>query len=204
MATVFEDFLGYLERGATEESAILHAGYAQGFFCKQELIFRLGTLEIPQKSTQQPSRWSLPTDPFDRLVYIQCWSLWLEDQMWKQIHNIPIEMYQAGLSEDKPDNETLFTRFPRDLKEYGIEKSLQKHLHEKKGEPTSLHICKVQRTSYARFALQVLLNCSVKTASKLIREGSRISVCYTMLPSSKRAIKEILLGCGIFLQETSS
>ena len=36
---VFESFLNYLDKGATEEEACYLVGYDIGFFCKEELEF---------------------------------------------------------------------------------------------------------------------------------------------------------------------
>ena len=197
---MFEIFLQYINKGATEDHALFLAGYDRGYFSKEELVFKFGILPLSGTKREDTREWRIPTDPFEKIVYVQNWNMWLEDRMWKMIHNVQVEMKRANLLKTKIIDR-LFKVFPKNIEELRIEKRLKAISDSPGGEHIPFQITKVPKSTTSVFALQCLLQCSADEIKRILRITSRPQLTCTNGSTSKcLALKSELAKCGIIIE----
>ena len=200
----FESFLGYLDRGATEEEAFFLVGYDIGFLCKEEVDFKLGHYILPGIRLPMTRTWDVPTDPFDRIVYLKVWNTWLMDRIWRWVHNVQVEMQRQGLIKETV-TDILCHVHPQNIKEIQLETRL-KELSSLKGDlEQPFVITKYKSKRITTFAIQCLLQCPEQEAQKLLQTKNKTSFIINKSSKEKsRRLKAIFSDYGITVRFSST
>ena len=133
-------------------------------------------------------QWTIPTDPFDRIVYLEVWNTWLLDRIWRWVHNVQVEMQRQGHI-DYEVTDILVQTHPQNIKELQLEKRF-KNIETQKGEHDQPFVFRKYRNKRtAIFAIQCLLNCSEQKAKQMITRNRQPS--FIMCKSSKEKFKQL-------------
>ena len=184
----FESFLEYLDKGATEEEAFFLVGHDIGFLCKEEVDFKLGDYVLPGIRLPMTRTWEIPTDSFDRIVYLKVWNTWLMDRIWRWVHNVQVEMQRKGLIKETV-TDVLCHLQPQNIKEIQLETRLR-DLASLKGDLELPFVIKKYRSKrLVTFAIQCLLQCPEKEAKRMLQ--TKIKPSFIMSKGSKEKSKKL-------------
>ncbi len=195
----FTCFLDAIKEGASQEKAWALVAYEQGLIIKEEVDAIAKYFE--GKESPFPEEYQeIPTDEFEKVVFLTAWNELVQANAWKMMHNGMV-FHIAEKEGDTGVPQNLIHHYPQTLDELALQKCVEALLADKKGEKRTLIVRFEIVNRRSIFAFQCLVGLSEAKIRQLIRSNERkLSLTIAHAGNGKfTKLKELLRPYGLRL-----
>ena len=195
-----EQFLDVQKGGLSEKEALVQVAYEQGLITKQEMSPLIEHLS--ESGARLPENWTVPTDTFERVVFLTAWDKWVECIVSKLMHNAIV----FNMMDNDPEQAkgfSLIHNFPSSLDELSLEHAVKALMQDKTGEERCLIVQVNVLNRRSLFAIQCMLPLPQREIRKILKENQQVAIILRHSGNGKfTKLKNLMHPYGLELRLT--